>query len=223
MARENNPALDKYFRAVYGMQVVAVLSTLGGMALAWWNGAVHYSALDLLNLALSPLAARDSALTGQPLIVLWLLVPSLAVSGLRGVTGMLVTPVAYRWLALVLCGISGLVLAHFYLNTGAVAVSRDGLDAGSLGPGFWLTGSSSVILGLLILAEWTIRPPLSAFAPGGGPPPTDDPARRWQGGYQSCPSCGVLNPPDARRCYNCRRLLFFTVDRSPDAGGSDGG
>ena len=83
------------------------------------------------------------------------------------------------------------------------------LKDGVIDSGFWLTGSSTALLGGLIIAEGLIKPQDDPFA--GQPPssgPVDDAARIWEGDYQTCPFCGMLNDPQARKCYNCNNLLF---------------
>ena len=202
--RDTGPVLDPYFRAVYLMQIIAVFATLAGMGLAWWRGEVDYSAYRLLNFTLMPLREGDPAVVGQPFLVLWLIVPSLVVSGLRGMTGVIVAPVTLRRLALAVWIVSVLSLVHFIINFGPPATDRAVLGYGTIQPGFWLTVSSTVILGMLIASEWVIRPPLPREAAR----PLDDAGRIWRGEYQTCPHCGMLNEPDAKACVNCSNLLF---------------
>jgi hypothetical protein len=136
------------------------------------------------------------------------------VSVLRGATGVLVAPVSYRVLVFVFWVLAALGLGHFYINFSGDLPDYSTLAAGTLRPGFWLTGSSCIILGLLILTESLIRPYDDMLAVVEEPRPVDDAERLWRGDYQICPYCGTLNEPDARACYSCRNLLFnFMGDR----------
>jgi hypothetical protein len=202
--------LDPYYRAVYILQFFAALAMVAGFFLIWWdspNG--DQRAYDLLARSVKQLRERDPAVIGQPLVVLWLLVPAWMISALRGFTGLLVTPVSYRKLALVAWVAALLALGHFYVSYGAELEDRSPLKDGVIDIGFWLTGSSTVLLGALILTEGLIKPRDDPFA---NQPltsgPVDDAERIWEGNYQTCPYCGMLNDPQARKCYNCNNLLF---------------
>ena len=202
--------LDPFFRAAYVMQFIAAAAMLAGLFLPWWEGEVAHNAFDLLNRSFSKLRERDPVVIGEPLVVLWLLWPLLVVSLLRGFTGFLVVPVAFRWLALVAWIPALLALAHFYINFGDSDAAREVLAGGTIQPGFWLTCSSTVLLGLLILTEFLIKPAEDEFLAQRTQHegPVNDPHRLWQGDYVTCPHCGMLNEPLARRCYNCKNLLF---------------
>jgi hypothetical protein len=205
--------LDPYYRAVYILQLIAVITVVSGLFLVWWDGVETFTAWHLLDRSLDEIRERSVTVLGQPLVVLWLLWPSVVVSALRSCTGVLVTPVAFRRLALVTWGVSVLVLAHFYVNFGDDIPARSPLRNGEIQIGFWLTGSSTVILGLLILVEGLIKPKEPIFSvreevTG----PVNDPDRLWRGDYMTCPFCGMLNEPSARSCYNCNNLLFNFSD-----------
>jgi len=209
---EDQPRLDPYFRVVYAMQFVAVIAIVAGLLLTWWTGREQaMSGFDLLGMTTDDLEQRSPHVLAQPLVVLWALWPVVVVSGLRGFTGMLVTPVSYRGLALVMWGFSLLALGHFYINFGEDLPERSPLIDGHVSEGFWLTASSCAILGLLILTEYLIRPPYRDPFKSSRVKPSeavDDAERLWQGQYMTCPYCGMLNEPGARACYNCKNLLF---------------
>lgn len=207
-ARRN---LDPYFHVLYAMQLIAVIATAAGLFLAWWGGpqTQTLTAFDLLNQSVDKLHTRKPSIFIQPLVVLWLIAPSIAVSAVRSFTGVLVAPVWYRRLALAVWGIAALALAHFYINYGHELTPDSPLKNGHIQIGFWLTGSSTAILGLLILAEGIIKPPdtwaVQGFVTGG---PVDDAERLWRGEYLTCPHCGMLNELGARSCFNCHNILF---------------
>ena len=201
--------LDPYFRAVYVLQFIAVCCVVGGLFLVWWDGADTFTAFDLLNRSAREVIDRDLAVLGQPLVVLWVIWPSVIVSALRSFTGVLVTPIAFRRWALATWALAMLALAHFFINFGDDLPERSPLRDGKIQVGFWLTGSSMLILGLLILVEGQIKPKQAFFdvrqeATG----PVNDPERLWRGDFLTCPFCGMLNEPSARTCYNCHNLLF---------------
>lgn len=210
--------LDPYFRAVYALQLVAVMAVVAGMFLAWWGGTHgdHLTAFDILDRSTAELRRRKPTGIAQPLVVLWLLWPFVIVAGLRSFTGMLVTPVWYRRLALAAWLPAVLALAHFYINFGDKLAADSPLKDGHIQIGFWLTGSSIVILGLLVLVEGMIKARDDTWAAQGPTPgaPVEDAERLWRGDYQACPYCGMLNEPQARTCVNCHNLLFnFRDDR----------
>jgi hypothetical protein len=207
--RKRDHNLDPYFRVVYIMQFIAAWAILAGFFLTWWEGDDPQTVFNLLQRSIDLLVDRDPHLIGQPLVVLWLLWPVFFAGMLRAFTGILVQPVSYRTLALVAWIAAMLVLGHFYINFGDELADNSPLKNGSIGDGFWLTASSVTILGLLILTEFLIREPdplLVRQRPPSGA--VDDAQRIWEGDYQTCPHCGMINEPDARTCYNCRNLLF---------------
>jgi len=206
--------LDPYFRVLYGMQMIAVLATIAGLGLVWWDGAAiePQTAFDLLGRSVALIRERDPAVIGQPLVVLWFLMPLLVVAGVRAMIGLAVVPVSFRSLALVAWVLALLVLVHFHVNYGDDVPPDAPLKEGAIQPGFWLTGSSAVILGLLTLSEFIIREPDTAWASNQGP--VDDAERLWRGEYRACPHCGMFNDPQAKTCYNCRGLLFHFDDVS---------
>ncbi len=213
-SREAETNLDPYFRIVYLLEVIAVLATVGGMLLAWWEGQQTFTLFGLLNRSIDELRTRSPHVLAQPLIVLWLVLPSVLVSGLRSITGVLVVPVSYRWLALAVCGVALIALAHFYINFGEDIPDHSPLKDGTIRAGFWLTTSSTAILALLILSEGAIKPRRDTFAASGPTTTVDDAERIWRGEYQTCPYCGMLNEPGAKSCTNCHNLLFdFTRDK----------
>lgn len=202
--------LDPYFRVVYVMQFVAALAMVAGGFLIWWDGPHDDQRVyDLLARSMEQIRERDPAVIGQPLVVLWLLIPMWVISALRGFTGLLVTPVSYRTLALVAWVVAMLALGHFFVSYGDELEENSPLKDGVIDVGFWLTSSSTAILGGLIIIEGIIKPRDDLFAqqpPSSGP--VEDAARIWEGDYQTCPYCGMLNDPHARKCYNCSNLLF---------------
>jgi hypothetical protein len=207
--RDETDTRRPYFRAVYLMQLIAVGVMVTGLFLVWWSGANSQTLFDLLNHSLSKLRARKPSVIADPFALLWLLWPLMIVAGLRGFTGILVSPVSYRRLALLLWVPAMMALAHFYVNFGDDLPDNSPLKIGAIGLGFWLTGSSAVILGLLMLLEGAIKPPDRSYLPRGVPHgAVDDAERLRKGDYQTCPHCGMLNEPDARTCYHCRNLLF---------------
>ncbi len=207
--------LDPYFRVVYIMQCVATGAMVVGFCLTWWSGENSVQVFQLLNRSLTQLRARDPAVLVQPLAVLWWLWPVILISGPRSITGILIQPVEFRKLAFASWVLAMMALIHYYANFGAEIADNSPLKNGEIGPGFWLTGSSTLILGTLVMMEWVIRKPDPiAFRQK---PPTgkvDDAQRLWEGDYQTCPHCGMLNEPEARSCFNCKNLLF---NFDPDA------
>jgi len=186
------------------MQLIAAAAMVAGMLLVWWAGEETFRGVDLLARSLEEFKERSPHALVQPLVVLWLIGPAIVMSGLRGVTGALVTPVSYRRLALVLWLVAMLALGHYYINYEEDIPDRSPLHDGTVQQGFWLTGSSTTLLGLLILTEWVIRPPArDPFAAPQESGPVEDADRLWRGEYVTCPYCGMLNEPGARSCYNC--------------------
>jgi hypothetical protein len=204
------------FRTVFFLQLVAVMVIAAGLFLVWWKNGESLSALDLMHKSISRLLKRDVSGTSQPLLVLWLLCPVLIIAGLRAFTGMLVAPVSYHWLALVAWVAAVLALAHFELTFGSGLPDNSPLEEGKIGIGYWLTGAGVLCLGLLLTVEARIKLPDIPWATQGPVRggPVDDAERLWQGDYQTCPHCGMLNEPGARTCYNCQNLLF-DFDRKP--------
>ena len=199
--------LDPYFRIVYALQLAAVVATFAGMFLIWWEGIERMTALDLLGRTTDEIERRSPQLLGQPLMVLWLLWPSVVVSGLRSFTGILVTPVSCRRLALAAWLAAMAAIIHFYISLGEDAAASP-LREGEIRPGFWLTGSATVLLGLLLLVEGLIKPREAFFRMDEPAQPVSDAESLWRGDYLTCPYCGMLNHPQAKTCYNCRNLLF---------------
>jgi hypothetical protein len=204
------------FRIVHFLQLVAVLVIVAGLFLAWWKSDETLSAFDLLDKGITRLKDRDVSGLVSPLLVLWLLWPLVIVGGLRAITGILVAPVSYRWLALILWVAAALALVHFFVTYNDDLPDKSPLAAGTIGSGYWLTGTAVVILGLLLLLEGRIKLPDRPWATQGPVRggPVADAERLWQGDYQTCPHCGMLNEPGARTCYNCQNLLF-DFDRKP--------
>jgi len=211
--------LDPYFRAVYAMQFVAALAAAAGLFLRWWDGPTidALTAFNLLDRSLRQFRDRDPAVITQPLGVLWLLGPAILAGALRGFTGLLVVPVWYRKLALVAWGVGFLSLAHFYINYGRQLADDSPLKDGHIQIGFWLTCSSTLLLGLLILTEWLIRPQSDTWAAQGPVEgkPVNDAERLWRGEYLTCPHCGMLHELGARSCFNCHNVLFDFRDPPP--------
>jgi hypothetical protein len=206
--------LDPIYRVVYTLQFAAVLVSLAGLFLAWWTGDRAWNAFNLMDHSRDKFAHREPDAIVDPLMVVWFIWPSLVVSGLRGFTGMLVAPVTYHRLALVACLLAVLVLGHFYVSFGDDLDDNSPLAEGSIQAGFWVTGLSSLVLGLLLLTEFAIKPPkedlfVSSRTDNG---PVNDAERLWRGDFLTCPYCGMLNEPKSRRCFNCHNLLFDFED-----------
>lgn len=201
---------DPYYRVAYALEFITVIMAVIGLALVWWQGGDSYNAFGLLSRSTDELEARSPNALGQPLIVLWLIWPSILISGIRSFTGILVTPVSYRVAALIACVIALGALAHFYINFGGSEMpERSPLEAGSLQTGFWVTAAPMLLLGLLILSESLLKPRRDPFIIQQSPTaPVTDAEKLWRGDYTSCPYCGTLNEPAAKSCYNCHNLLF---------------
>ncbi len=137
--------------------------------------------------------------------MLWLLWPSVVVLGLRSFTGILVAPVSYRWLAMIAWLAAMGAVAH-------LGVYAEGtlspLDEGHIQPGFWLTALATAALGVLLVVEGLIKPREVIRSPNDRAPAEVDAESLWRGEYITCPFCGALNSPNAKKCYNCRILLF---------------
>jgi hypothetical protein len=205
------------FRTVHFLQLVAVITITTSLFLVWWKSDPTMTAFDLFGRGITRLKNRDVSGAINPLLVLWLLWPLIVAALLRAITGMIVAPVSYRVLALLLWGAAMLALVHFFVTFGSSPLPENSpLDAGAVGPGFWLTGLALVILGLLLAFETRIKLPDRPWAQQGPvrSGPVDDAERLWRGDYQTCPHCGMLNEPGARTCYNCQNLLF-DFDRAP--------
>ena len=204
------------FRTVHFLQFVAVITITAGLFLVWWKSDPALTAFDLFGKGITRLKNRDVSGAVNPLLVLWLLWPLIVVSLLRAITGLVVAPVSYRWLALLLWGVAMLALAHFSVTYNDSLPENSPLEAGAIGMGFWLTAMSVVILGPLVAVESRIKLPDRPWAQQGlvRGGPVDDAERLWRGDYQTCPHCGMLNEPGARTCYNCQNLLF-DFDRAP--------
>jgi hypothetical protein len=200
---------ERLLKVVYMLQVVAAISMLLGLCLSWWHsGSHHYNALNLFGRSLDLLEQRSFRLMAQPLIVLWLLWPAIIAGVLRGATG-IVVPLVSFWRHMVACWIIALlVLIHFHLSFGAEQREIESpLANGSIDIGYWLTASSTALLGLLVIIEGMLTPHHDQWMPQEKPQPvTDD--QLWSGEYKSCPYCGMLNDPKSRACYNCHNLLF---------------
>jgi hypothetical protein len=204
------------FRTVFVLQLAAVITIIAGLFLVWWDGDESLSALDLLNKGISRLLERNVTGASQPLLVLWLLCPVVIIAGLRAITGILVAPVSYYWLAMVAWGAALAALAHFWITFGGDLPDNSPLEEGAIGTGYWLTSAAVFILGLLLTVEARIKLPDNPWATQGPVRggPVDDAERLWHGDYQTCPHCGMLNEPGSRTCYNCQNLLF-DFDRKP--------
>jgi hypothetical protein len=216
MNRENT------LKAVYMLQLVAAISMLLGLCLSWWeSGSHHYTALRLFQRSLDLLEERSVSPLFQPTLALWLLWPVIIGSVLRGATGMIVPLVSFRRQIQVFWFFAMLVLIHFYISFGAEQrdVQPSAAD-GSIDIGYWLTCSSTILLGMLLLIEWILTPRVDKWQLKGTIKPiTDD--QLWSGEYRSCPYCGMLNNPKAKSCYNCRNLLFNFKDKDTQKGEKD--
>lgn len=206
--------VDPLYRAVYLVQFVLMIAAFAGLFLVWWRSTgADQNAFDLLGDSIEKLSERDPTIIGQPLILLWLLLPLMAISAMRGFTGLLVTPVSYRVFAWISWVVAMLVLAHFLINFGSELSEDSPLKDGRIGIGFWVSGGAITLLGAMLTAETLIHPPedpLAGKPVAGGP--VEDAQRLWEGDYQTCPHCGMLNEPKARKCYNCNNLLFKRLD-----------
>lgn len=206
-SRKQNQRLGRRFQLVYILQLCAVVATFIGMFLIWWEGVDRLTALDLLGRTTGDIERRSPQILGQPLIVLWLLWPSVVVSGLRSFTGILVAPVSYRWLAMIAWLAAMGAVAHFYISFGGEGASSP-LDDGHIQPGFWLTALATAALGVLLVVEGLIKPREVFRGQDDRAPAEVDAESLWRGEYITCPTCGALNRPNAKKCYNCRILLF---------------
>jgi hypothetical protein len=204
------------FRTVFLLQLAAAITITAGLFLVWWDSEESLSALDLLNKSIARLLERNVTGASHPLLVLWLLCPIVVITMLRAITGILVAPVSYHWLAMITWGAALLALVHFWITFGGDLPDNSPLEEGTLGGGYWLDGAAIVILGLLLTAEARIRLPDNPWATQGPVHggPVADAERLWRGDYQTCPHCGMLNEPGSRTCYNCQNLLF-DFDRKP--------
>lgn len=206
-SRKQHVSLSRRFQLVYILQLCAVVAIFIGMFLIWWEGVDRLTALDLLGRTTGDIERRNPQILGQPLIVLWLLWPSVVVSGLRSFTGILVAPVSYRWLAMIAWLAAMGAVAHFYISFGGEGTSSP-LDEGHIQPGFWLTALATAALGVLLVVEGLIKPREVIRNPNDRAPAEVDAESLWRGEYITCPFCGALNRPNAKKCYNCRILLF---------------
>jgi len=207
---------DPYFRAVHLMQLIMVVIIIAGLIFHWWEGAAKtFSGFGLMSQGLKPLLDIDPDVLGQPLLTLWLLWPAIVIAGMRGVAGVLVTPVSFRLLSLVALLIGAGAVGHFYINFGVGTLpDASPLPQGEIQIGFWISTIATVGAILLTLVEYIIQPHYDPFAKPlqASPTPVTDPERLWQGDYKSCPYCGTLNEPGAKACYGCHNLLFNFMD-----------
>ena len=206
-SRKQKDDLSLHFQAVYALQLAAVVAMFAGMFLIWWEGIDRLTALDLLGQTADAIEDRSPHVLGQPLIVLWLVWPSVIVSGLRSFTGILVAPVSYRWLALAAWVAAMGAVVHFYISFGGDAVASP-LREGRIQPGFWLTALATALLGGLLVVEGLIKPREAVPGAEDVTQPVTDAESLWRGDYLTCPYCGALNKRQAKTCYNCRILLF---------------
>jgi len=199
-----------YFRVVHFLQLVAVGAMVTGLFLVWWKDGDSLSGFRLLDKSITRLLNRDVAGMGHPLLILWLLWPVVIVTGLRAAIGLMVPPVSFGWLGLVMWVLAALALVHFYVTFGDDLPDYSPLDDGSIRVGYCLTVMAVGLLGALLLIETRIRQPEDPWASQGvvRGGPVDDARRLWEGAYQTCPHCGMLNEPGARTCFNCQNLLF---------------
>ncbi len=160
-AKDKKSTLDPYFRIAYFLQVVAAGAMAAGMFLTWWGGGTGDSltGFDILSRSVDRLRGRSPLVVLEPLFMLWFAGPVIVVSLLRGMTGILVVPVWYRKVAFATWALAAFALAHFFINYGHNLASSSPLKDGNIRPGFWLTTSSAMILGVLILTESLIREP----------------------------------------------------------------
>lgn len=211
--KEEQKSIDPLFRRVYALQLVAVIGIWAGLFFIWWDAPEPLTIWRLLERSTRELRRIDPRFLAQPLLLLWLLWPSLLLSSARSLTGLLVQPVSFRWLALSLWVVSMLPLIHYYINYGGETISEHSpLKDGVIGDGFWVTGVASVALGVLLFIETLIREPevFPVRQPLGGA--VQDAEALWQGKYLACPVCGTLNEPNARVCHDCKSLLFRPDD-----------
>lgn len=194
-----------YFRATYAMQVGAALSVLVALFLPWHvRGG---TAIDLIGLMF-----RDFYFP-YSLISPWILVAMLPVTAivcmLRGVMGiMFYDEVMWQilvWRLGLLCVFS---MVWFYAAFGADAdIPGTGTRVGDLRLGYWLTGTSLLILMSLLYLERIIPQEDPELRRLSGLPP-NHPDRIMSGYFRSCPNCAAPNDPKARRCTNCGVILF---------------
>jgi len=210
-SRKLNDNLSLYFQAVYALQLAAVVGMFAGMFLIWWEGLDRLTALDLLGQTTGTIAQRSPQILGQPLLVLWLVWPSIVVSGLRSFTGLLVAPVSFRWLAVAAWVAALGAIVHFYISFGGDAGASP-LHEGEIRPGFWLTALATIALGGLLAVESRLKPRAAIPGVDDRRQPVTDAESLWRGDYLPCPYCGTLNRRRAKTCCGCGILLFDFED-----------
>ncbi|NLX08639.1 MAG: hypothetical protein GXY36_03200 [Chloroflexi bacterium] len=199
----------RLLRVVYLLQLAAVLTMAVGMTLVWWQDTGTLTALDLLERSTRELQERSGRVIGQPLLVLWLLVPVIIVAASRSVAGLLVTPVSLWWLALATWLLALLAVSHFLIAFGGELPAEAPLLPGTIQPGYWLTALAVIALGVLLVGEVVFRPrrvdrfmtppPKVSLVE---PEPVEEESR-----YINCPYCGALNVHDASVCLQCQNVL----------------
>lgn len=195
--------MAKYYHLTYAMQLVAALNVGVALFLNWYEETTAFTLmLGVLEDFVFPLSLFDTW------VLLWLLPPVAFLGVARGIMGLFDQKIMYWWTALIASGLAGLSMGWFYLNFADLqGAQRLGVNIKEVGIGYWLTGSSLLLLTVLILVE-KILPRQSAEEVYLASLPATDPERIWQGYYQVCPFCGSPNDPKSRRCQFCGLVLF---------------
>lgn len=195
--------MRKYFRATYAMQFVAATSLLVALFLPWHvRGG---TAIDLIG------RMFDNFFFPYSLVSPWVLLAMLPVTAIvsmtRGVMGvMFYDEVMWYKLAWRLGLFSVISMAWFYAAFG-VDDDMAGTQVSDLRVGYWLTGTSLLMLVVVLILERTIPkedPALQRLSRL----PLNHPERILSGYYRACPNCSSPNDPKARRCVNCGILLL---------------
>lgn len=193
-----------YYRLTFALQFMVAVSLLAALLLPWHT--VGGTAFELLQRPLEgfrfPYGFADSWW------LIWLIVPLPLLSVVRSAAGLFQEQwevIEGRRYAFSFGICTAIALTWFHLiaeDTAFWKVTNPHLEFG-----FWLTGSSLVLLMVLI---WTERilpkqdPRLKRIehlAP-------DDPERLWEGHFRLCSYCGSPNEPVARRCQFCGIVMF---------------
>ncbi|MBI5929507.1 MAG: hypothetical protein HY862_09375 [Chloroflexi bacterium] len=197
--------MRSYFRATYGMQFVAALSLMVALFLPWHvRGG---TAIDLIERMFDNFYFPYSFVS--PWALLAMLPVTAIISLMRGVMGMLFyDEVLWHKLAWRLGLFSIVSMVWFYAAFGADAdIPGTGTRLGDLRVGYWLTGTSLLMLVVVLFLERVIPKEDPALKRLSRLPP-NHPERVLSGYYRACPNCAAPNDPKARRCINCGVLLL---------------
>ncbi|MBZ0320607.1 MAG: zinc ribbon domain-containing protein [Anaerolineae bacterium] len=205
--------MRKYFRATYAMQFVAALSLLVALFLPWHvRGG---TAIDLIERIFDNFYFPYSLVS--PWALLAILPITAIVSMVRGVMGMMFyDEVLWYKLAWRLGLFAIISMAWFYAAFG-VDDDMAWTQVSHLRVGYWLTGSSLLMLVVVLILE-RIIPKEDPVIQRLSRLPMNDPERILSGYYRACPNCLSPNDPKARRCVNCGVLLFPDIPDEEKSG-----